>query len=99
VRVAFPDPPLVAAGIVLRRAATIAVRLVSSWAFELGIRRLNLITAPENAASQRVAERAGFTREGLLRAWLPTSTGRRDSVMYSLLPNDLTINGGGNRGV
>ena len=70
-------------------AATNAVRLVSGWAFaELGIRRLNLITAPENAASQRVADRAGFTREGLLRAWLPTSAGRRDSVMYSLLPDD-----------
>lgn len=72
-----------------RGAATIAVRLVSGWAFaQLGIRRLNLITAPENAASQHVAERAGFTREGLLRAWLPTAAGRRDSVMYSLLPND-----------
>jgi RimJ/RimL family protein N-acetyltransferase len=72
-------------------AATTAVRLVSGWAFvQLGIRRLNLMTAPENAASQRVAERAGFTREGLLRAWLPTSAGRRDSVMYSLLPDDLS---------
>jgi RimJ/RimL family protein N-acetyltransferase len=72
-----------------RGAATTAVRLVSRWAFaQLGIRRLNLISAPENAASQRVAERAGFTREGLLRAWLPTAAGRRDSVMYSLLPDD-----------
>lgn len=69
--------------------ATTAVRLVSGWAFEkLGINRLNLITAPENLASQRVAERAGFTREGLLRAWMPTSDGRRDSVMFSLLPDD-----------
>ena len=33
---------------------------------------MNLMTAPENVASQRVAERAGFTREGLLRAWMPT---------------------------
>jgi len=37
-------------------AATIAVRLASAWAFEeLSTERLNLITAPENAASQRVA--------------------------------------------
>jgi len=72
-----------------RGAATVAVRLVSDWAFaELGIRRLNLMTAPENLASQRVAERAGFTREGLLRAWMPTREGRRDSVMFSLLPGD-----------
>ena len=68
-------------------AATAAVRLVSAWAFEkLGIQRLNLVTAPENAPSQRVAERAGFMREGLLRAWSPTPAGRRDSVMFSLLP-------------
>ena len=87
------DPGLAEVGYWLRRearghgAATTAVRLVAGWAFgELGIGRLNLQTAPENLASQRVAERAGFTREGLLRAWLPTATGRRDSVMFSLLP-------------
>jgi RimJ/RimL family protein N-acetyltransferase len=63
------------------------VRLVAGRAFgELGIGRLNRQTAPENLASQRVAERAGFTREGLLRAWLPTPEDRRDSVMFSLLP-------------
>ena len=67
------DAGLAAVGYWLRRearghgAATIAVRLVSGWAFdELGIKRLNLITVPENLASQRVAERAGFTREGIL---------------------------------
>jgi RimJ/RimL family protein N-acetyltransferase len=71
-----------------RGAATTAVRLVAGWAFrELGVGRLNLQTAPENLASQRVAERAGFTREGVLRAWLPTADGRRDSVMFSLLPS------------
>ena len=89
------DAGLAAVGYWLRReargrgAATIAVRLVSGWAFdELGIKRLNLITVPENLASQRVAERAGFTREGLLRAWMPTRDGRCDSVMFSLLPDD-----------
>jgi RimJ/RimL family protein N-acetyltransferase len=89
------DPTLGEVGYWLRRearghgVATIAVRLVSDWAFEeLGIRRLNLMTAPENMASQRVAERAGFTREGLLRGWMPTPNGRRDSVMFSLLPDD-----------
>ena len=72
-------------------AATIAVQLVSRWAFtELGIERLSLQTAPGNVASQRVAERAGFTREGLLRAWMPTPGGRRPSVMFSLLATDMT---------
>lgn len=87
------DPGLAEVGYWLRReargrgVATTAVRLVAGWAFsELGVGRLNLQTAPENLPSQRVAERAGFTREGLLRAWLPTADGRRDSVMFSLLP-------------
>jgi len=72
-----------------RGAATIAVRLVSRWAFTAaGVDRLSLQTAPENLASQRVAERAGFTREGLLRAWMPTPGGRRHSVMFSLLATD-----------
>jgi RimJ/RimL family protein N-acetyltransferase len=47
-------------------------------------------TDPENVASRRVAERAGFTREGVRRAY----DGRRDgtgadAVVYSLLPQDL----------
>lgn len=74
-----------------RGAATIAVQLVSRWAFTVvGIDRLSLQTAPGNVASQRVAERAGFTREGLLRAWMPTPDGRRHSVMFSLLATDTT---------
>jgi RimJ/RimL family protein N-acetyltransferase len=91
------DPGLAEVGYWLRRAArghgaaTVAVQLVSQWAFtDLGIKRLSLQTAPENVASQHVAERAGFTREGLLRGWMPTRDGRRDSVMFSLLPTDTT---------
>jgi RimJ/RimL family protein N-acetyltransferase len=73
-----------------RGAASRALRLLSRWALtELGVERLYLTTAPGNVASQRVAERAGFTREGLLRAHLPTPAGRRDSVIVSLLPGDL----------
>jgi hypothetical protein len=71
-------------------AATAAVKLVSRWAFgELGIERLELYTEPGNEPSQRVAERAGFTREGILRGHLQTRDGRRDSVSFSLLPSDL----------
>jgi RimJ/RimL family protein N-acetyltransferase len=73
-----------------RGAATIGAQLVSRWAFhDLEMQRLQLTTAPDNAASQRVAERAGFRREGLLRGWTPTPNGRRDSLMFSLLPTDL----------
>jgi len=54
-------------------AATIALRLVSRWACEkLGIERLNLTTAPQNTASQRVADRAGFTKGRRLLAGCAT---------------------------
>lgn len=94
-RIAERDPGLAAIGYWLRPeargrgAATIAVQLVARWLFdELGVQRLELTTAPENVASQRVAERAGFTREGVLRALIATADGRRDAVMFSLLPAD-----------
>lgn len=70
-----------------RGAATHAVRLLARWAFaDLGVARLELTCGPDNQASQRVAERCGFTREGLLRAHLPFKGGRRDTVLHSLLP-------------
>jgi RimJ/RimL family protein N-acetyltransferase len=75
-----------------RGIATRAFRLLCRHAFEdLALERLELITDPENFASQRVAERAGFRREGVLRSHLPHPDGRRrDSVMFSLLPGELT---------
>ncbi len=57
---------------------------------ELALQRLELITDPENHASQRVAAKVGFQREGVLRSHLPHPDGRRrDSVMFSLLPGEL----------
>ena len=37
------------------------------------LRRLELITDPDNVGSQRVAEKVGFTREGVLRSASPAS--------------------------
>ena len=57
---------------------------------ELALQRLDLITDPENVASQRVAEKVGYQREGVLRRHLRHRDGRiRDSVMFSLLPGEL----------
>jgi RimJ/RimL family protein N-acetyltransferase len=79
-----------AAGARGRGVATHAVRLLAQWAFtELGLARLELTCGPDNAASQRVAERCGFVREGLLRSYVPFKGERRDSVIYSLLPGEL----------
>lgn len=71
--------------------ATRAVQLIASWALpEMRLGRLQLHTDPENVASQRVAERAGFTREGILRAYNARRDGTRaDVVVYSLLPRDV----------
>ena len=73
-----------------RGVATHAVRLLARWAFaELGLARLELTCGPGNEASQRVAERCGFVREGLLRSHVPFKGARRDSVIYSLLPGEV----------
>jgi RimJ/RimL family protein N-acetyltransferase len=70
---------------------TRALRVLCRYGLdELGLQRLELITDPENLASQRVAEKVGFQREGVLRAHLRHPDGRiRDSVMFSLLPGEL----------
>jgi RimJ/RimL family protein N-acetyltransferase len=73
-----------------RGAATEAVRLLARWAFaELGLARLELTCGPDNEASQHVAERCGFSLEGLLRSHVPFQGARRDSLIYSLLPGEL----------
>jgi RimJ/RimL family protein N-acetyltransferase len=81
----------IAAGARGRGVCTRAVRLLSRHALdEFNLQRLQLITDPDNHASQRVAEKVGFRREGVLRAHLRHPDGRiRDSVMFSLLPGDL----------
>jgi ribosomal-protein-alanine N-acetyltransferase len=73
-----------------------AVKLLSDWAFrELGCQRLQLRADANNVASQRVAEKAGFTREGVLRSvhFNPRQQRRVDFVMFSLLPGELDLPG------
>lgn len=70
--------------------ATHATRLMAAHAFSgLGVHRLELSCGADNLASQAVAERAGFTREGVLRSHLPFQGARRDTVIFSLLPEEL----------
>src|SRR5918999_1597261 len=58
---------------------------VARDAFARGLHRVELLAATGNVASQRVAERAGFTREGVLRQVLVIPGGRSDAVIFSLL--------------
>lgn len=67
-----------------------ALRLVSAWGFQsLGIERVGLIIDLDNLASQRTAEKAGFTRECVLRGYehLPRR-GRVDVWSFSRLASD-----------
>lgn len=71
-----------------RGVATRALGLVADWGFSKGIQRLFLVIHPENLASNRLAERMGFTREGVLRSYEPVKDQRPDLVSWSLLPGD-----------
>ncbi|HEX5192775.1 MAG TPA: GNAT family protein [Solirubrobacteraceae bacterium] len=71
--------------------ATRAVRLICSWGFQaLGLERIELQAAVDNPGSQRVAERAGFTREAVLRSrWTTYDGERHDMVCFGLLAGEL----------
>jgi RimJ/RimL family protein N-acetyltransferase len=69
--------------------ATRAVRLICAFGFgTLALERVDLLAATGNAASQRVAERAGFTREAILRSHMRMGSGRLDMVVFGLLAGD-----------
>ena len=72
-----------------RGVATFAVRLLSDWAFaNTEFQRLEIVTAQGNTPSQKVAEKAGAAREGLLRSRLKLNGIMHDAVMYSIIrPN------------
>ncbi|NJP31969.1 GNAT family N-acetyltransferase [Micromonospora thermarum] len=75
-----------------RGYATRTVRLVARWAFgPVGMARLAAMTLTDNTASQRVLEKVGFRREGLIRGAVPGLDGARiDDAVFGLLPEDLT---------
>jgi len=69
-----------------RGHATRAVRLICDWGFSaLSLERIELLAATGNAPSQRVAERAGFVREGVLRSYIRNGELRYDMVAFGLL--------------
>jgi RimJ/RimL family protein N-acetyltransferase len=73
-----------------RGIATDALRLLAGWALrECGLRRVELRVDTANGASIRVAEKAGFHREGVLRQVEAGPGGNRDQVVFSLIPADL----------
>lgn len=75
-----------------RGFATSATRLAARFGFtQLGLRRIEIVTAVNNVASQRVAEKAGAVREGVARKRLLIHGESHDAVLYSLIPADLGL--------
>jgi RimJ/RimL family protein N-acetyltransferase len=65
-----------------RGVATRALRLIVDWTIATtDVIRFDLYTDVANDASGRVAERAGFEREGIRRAWILDRDGRPMDVM------------------
>jgi RimJ/RimL family protein N-acetyltransferase len=68
--------------------ATAMLRELTAWAFAQGIQRCELFIDVRNPASERVAQRAGYTREGTLRSVHHKQGERVDVTVWSRLPTD-----------
>jgi RimJ/RimL family protein N-acetyltransferase len=73
--------------------ATRAVRAVAREAFASGLWRIEAHVRLGNDVSERVLERAGFTREGVKRRFLRHEGERVDATVFSLLADELTAPG------
>ncbi|WP_409298499.1 GNAT family N-acetyltransferase [Peribacillus sp. SCS-26] len=77
-----------------RGAATEALSLLLHFAFEtLKLRRVEAGVSPENAASIRVLEKAGFIREGLMREYLLINGRWKDHYLYAALSPQRELSG------
>ena len=77
------------AGFEGRGLVTRAVTAVLDHAFgPLGLHRVELQTTTDNTRSLRVAERLGFTQEGVLREAAAFPGERRDVVVHGLLARE-----------
>ena len=73
-----------------RGYTTEAVRLISRFAFSgLQLHRVEAACLPENIASRRVLEKAGFVREGYARLYLKIDGNWRDHLTFALLREDM----------
>jgi ribosomal-protein-alanine N-acetyltransferase len=66
-----------------------AVGLVCDFAFDtLRLHRIEAACSPDNVRSVRVLEKAGFQREGLLRAYLRINGSWQNHYLYALIADD-----------
>jgi ribosomal-protein-serine acetyltransferase len=72
--------------------ATATAHLLIHFGFEeLGLNRIAFMFAVSNAASQRVAEKVGATREGILRNGICVRETIFDATLFSIIPSDIRV--------
>lgn len=72
-----------------RGVATRTLRLLTDWGFaQLRLKRIELWIDTSNTGSERVAERAGYVAEGVLRSCWFKEELRRDFGIWSRLANE-----------
>jgi ribosomal-protein-alanine N-acetyltransferase len=72
-----------------RGLGTEAVATLTGYLFEVGAaERVQAGTATWNEPMQKVLERLGYRREGVMRAFMPASGGRDDYVLYAVTRSD-----------
>ncbi|GAA1724753.1 GNAT family N-acetyltransferase [Isoptericola hypogeus] len=71
-----------------RGVAPAAVDVASSWAFDAGFHRLELVHSTDNGPSCRVAEKAGFAAEGVLRESVRHLDGWHDMHLHARFAAD-----------
>jgi RimJ/RimL family protein N-acetyltransferase len=72
-----------------RGVASAILSRLTRWAFdERGTHRIYLIIDVQNAASERVAERCGYHREGVMRSIHVKQDRRADAALWSRLRSD-----------
>lgn len=65
---------------------TAAVRAVVRYAFDdLDLHRVEAACQPDNAPSRRVLEKAGFTHEGVAKAYLKINGAWRDHLLFGIV--------------
>ena len=73
--------------------ATEAAHALVKFGFEsLSLQRIGAMHFPRNAASQRVLEKIGMKREGLLRQYAKKNGRFEDLIVYSVLRGEALVN-------
>ena len=72
-----------------RQVAASALTAVTEFAWSLPeLHRIEALIEPDNPASLRTAEKAGYTREGVLRSYAEFGGTRRDMAIYARLRDE-----------